>query len=304
VLRLAFALVLLLLHTGPPPSRARGRADLSVIDVGQGQAVALRGVSSTCILIDAGGTSGGRFDLGERVVTPFLSRWGCRRVDALILTHDHDDHAGGAAAILRDFEVGELWIGAGSLRDRATHDLVADAVDRGVAVVLAERGLEAKRSGIPIEVLHPGREDAGIPINDRCVVVRAGSGSARVLIPGDLELEGERRLLCAVRCAEASALVVGHHGAARSTSTPFLAAVRPKVAVISVGRGNRFGHPDPTIVDRLARARVALYRTDRDGIVELQAGTSGWEVETDSEGTRNEGRHEKDEEQERDRDSP
>jgi competence protein ComEC len=300
VLLLSISLALVRLHAGPMPGARATHAEAAVLDVGQGQAVAVRAAAGRCLLVDAGGTSGGRFDAGDRIVAPFLASWGCRRLDAVILTHDHDDHAGGIRAVLRDFEVGELWVGAGSAREPVTASLVADAVRNGTAVVLASRGFAARRAGLDVAVLHPSRDDARLSINDRCLVVRLSDHGAKLLIPGDLEAAGERRLLSAVADASASALVVGHHGAANSTGEPFLRAVGPSVAIVSVGRGNRFGHPSAAVLERLRRAGARTYRTDRDGTVLVGAIDGRFVASSASEGLGDEREDEDRKEEDRD----
>lgn len=277
---LACALAMTLLHLGPLPAGER-EPEVAVLDVGQGLAIAVVGPSGQCLLVDAGGTGRGRFDAGERIVVPALLRRGCRRLEAVIVTHDHDDHAGGAAAVLRDLEVGELWVGAGSHRDPRTRDTARVAVRAGAAVALAERGLRARRAGTVVEFLHPDRADAALPVNDRCVVVRLSWGAARMLVPGDLEADGEGRLLARGEPIEAAVLIVGHHGAPGSSSKAWIARVGARVAVISAGRGNRFGHPHPDVLDRLARAGCRIYRTDRDGTVLLRPSRGGFAVDTE-----------------------
>jgi competence protein ComEC len=279
LLALGLCLTLVGIHSGPPPPGPRPGPQVTVIDVGQGQSVLLQGPSGGFVLVDAGGTSGGRFDAGERVVAPVLSRLGCRRVEALVVSHDHDDHAGGAEAILREFEVGELWIAAAALREERVRTLVAAAVARGIAVVLAERGLRAVRAGLAIEVLHPPRESPSSAPNERCLVLRAGAAPARVLIPADLESPEEEALIASGSDLSAEALIVGHHGGRGGTRPAFLAATRPRVAVISVGLGNRFGHPDPALVTRLRTRGVTVHRTDRDGQVRLLGSGRGFEAE-------------------------
>jgi competence protein ComEC len=279
LLSLLLCLTLLGIHSGPPPPGPRQGTDVTVVDVGQGLSVVLEGPSGGFVLVDAGGTSLGRFDQGERTVAPALARLGCRRIETLVVTHNHDDHAGGAPAILRDFEVGELWIAAGAPWDDRGRSLVAAAVARGTAVVLAARGFRATRAGIAIEVLHPPRESPAKAPNERCLVLRAGVAPARVLIAADLESPEEESLVAWGSDLAAEALLVGHHGGRGGTRAAFLAAVRPEAAVISVGLGNRFGHPDPTVVTRLRLRGIAVYRTDRDGQVRLRASQGGFEAE-------------------------
>ncbi|MEM6454873.1 MAG: DNA internalization-related competence protein ComEC/Rec2, partial [Acidobacteriota bacterium] len=107
--------------------------------------------------------------------------------------------------------------------------------------------------------------------NDRSLVLRARIGRHVVLLPGDLEAAGERALLLGARRAQlrATILKVGHHGSRTSTGRPFLAAVRPRIALISAGRGNRYGHPASSVTARLDRARILTWRTDRHGGVRL-----------------------------------
>ena len=276
---LGLSLALVVIHTGPPPPGPRPVAEVTVIDVGQGQSVLLQGPSGGFVLVDAGGTSGGRFDAGERVVAPVLARLGCRRIEVLVVSHEHDDHAGGAEAILREFDVGEMWMAPGSPRGEPMRRLMAAAVARGVAIVDAGRGMRRVRAGLSIEVLHPPRESPARAPNERCLVLRAGTEPARVLIPADLESPEEEALLAAVPEPTAEALIVGHHGGSRGSRSALLAAVAPRVAVISVGMANRFGHPDPGVLARLRARRIPVYRTDRDGQVRLRGSDHGFEVE-------------------------
>lgn len=278
-IRSAFCLVFILLHLGPFPPGPRASSVVEIVDVGQGQSVLVRGPSGRFLLIDAAGASGGRYDVAERVLAPFLARQGCRRLEVLALTHDHDDHAGGSRSILREFDVGELWIAVGAIRDPLTHEIVDDAVSRGVAVVLAERGMRVARAGLPVEVLHPTRCDRHLPINDRCLAVRIGEAPNRVLIPGDLESQGETELLEAGPGAASEALVVGHHGARNSTTQRFLTEIGPSVAAISVGAANRFGHPSVAVLERLSAANIPVFRTDRDGLIRLTSAPFGWRAE-------------------------
>jgi competence protein ComEC len=265
-----------LVHLGPFPTRPDAEMEVVVADVGQAQSVLVRGPGGGCVVVDAAGTSGGRFDLGERVVAPLLSSEGCGRIDVLVVTHDHDDHVGGAMALARDLEIGEVWYGVESHRRSRIRILREAARAGGTAAVGVRRGFVARRAGLLIEVLHPDGPDARLDLNNRSVVVRISAGRRRVLIVGDLEGPGERALLAAGVGLEADLLVVGHHGAAAATSPAFLARAGPSFAAISVGAWNRFGHPAPRVIALLRRTGVRVYRTDRDGVLRFRADPEGW----------------------------
>ncbi len=275
LLRFTLLALALLLHLGPPPAGA-GRVRLVLPDVGQGQSVLLRGPGGRFVVVDAAGTARDRFDASERVLVPLLRRLGCRRIDSLIVTHHHEDHAGGVPSLLRGFEVGEVWVGAGSLTRPAVRDLVDAARARGAAVVLAMRGLRRTVAGLPLHVLHPGRGMDDLGVNDRSVVVLAGRAPHRLLVPGDLESPGERALLAGGSDPRAEVLIVGHHGARAGTAERWLDAVSPTLALVSAGRRNHFGHPSAAVRARLLRRRIPLYRTDLHGMLAAEAAPRGW----------------------------
>ncbi len=299
--RLMLALCAIALHMGPmPPGPGPARAE--ILDVGQGLAVVVRGTDGRFVLSDAGPSGRGRFDAGDRIVVPSLAAQGCRRLEALAISHDHDDHAGGARAVLRDVEVGELWVPEGSLRDPLIRAVTAEAVARGVAVRRLRRGDRLAQAGMIWSALHPGIEDRDRSINDRCLVLcaRAPSG-ATILLPGDLEAEGERALLASGADPRAGALVAPHHGADGSSTTAFLDRVRPSLVLVSAGRRNRFGHPGDAALARVAAVGARLCRTDRDGTIALQEGRASWVVSLHDEGREDQRRGEDHGEQDRDR---
>jgi competence protein ComEC len=277
---LAAMVLLARIHLGPWPDADDRTRELVVVDVGQGQSVIVRGSGGGCVLVDAGGTADGQFDTGERIVAPWLAQTGCRRLAAVVVTHDHDDHAGGAAAILREFEVDELWYPVATHRHPRTRALIDLARARGVATIAVARGFAARRAGIALEILHPTRHDRDLGVNDRSIVTRVTTDAGRVLIAGDLGAAGEDRLLAAGIDPDSGILVVGHHGADGASTREFLERVRPRTAVISVGAWNRFGHPSERVLVRLSAIGARTYRTDRDGSIRLRATRRGWEVRT------------------------
>lgn len=261
---------LLGLLLGPTPRPADGRLHLTVLDVGQGDALVLTSPRGRTLLVDAGGFPGRRFDVGEAVVAPFLWARGVRRVDALALSHAHPDHVGGAPFLLGALRVGEVWEGPAARADAGWQAL--DAALRGAAVT--RRSLRAGDrlhwEGASVEVLAPPApaRPAWRVRNDDSLVLAVRFGDLTLLLTGDVEAQGESRLR-----RSAQVLKVPHHGS-RSSSTPaFLAALAPRVALVSAGRGNVYGHPHPEVLARYHALGVHLLRTDRDGA--LTASTDG-----------------------------
>lgn len=278
-LLLALAMAMTCLHLGKlPPVLRGGVLEVTVPDVGQGQAVLVRS-GTGAVLVDAGGSRSATFDVGARVVAPQLSRIGIRRLDVLAISHEHLDHAAGAGAILKRFEVGHLWIPPGTASRPAIRPLVELARQRHVPVVLAAQGTVHRGEGWTLSSLHPGNGLEHLSVNDRSLVLNFRTDCGAVLLPGDLERAGEQVLLEAVSdpgSLDADLLLAGHHGAANSSSLPFLAAVSPRIVLISAGRGNRFGHPDPGTEERFLSSPATVASTHRDGLLSWRRDRSGW----------------------------
>jgi competence protein ComEC len=278
------ALLFLMLATavtaaaGRAPTRD-GRLEVVALDVGQGDALLVRFPGGPTMLIDAGGFARSRFDVGSKVVAPAIRSLGILKIDILAVTHAHRDHLGGAAAIVRSFSPGAVWLGRMPVDDPAVAEIEDLAREAGSAVVFPRRGARIVLGEAQLEVLNPGRgvEGAGPARNDDSLVLRLSFGGHAVLLTGDLEASLETTLLGERRDLGADLLKVGHHGSRTSTTRPFLLAVAPKFGVISVGAANPWGHPDVEVLRRLGEAGVIIYRTDRDGAVRFSTdGTSGW----------------------------
>jgi competence protein ComEC len=245
-----------------------GRLHVLVLDVGQGDAILVQGPDGRAILVDTGGGGPGRSDRGERVVLPVLRRLGVTRLTALVLTHGDPDHAGGLPGLLQGLPIDAVWVPAGTEDAEWQRPIVESGVPRRVLA----RGDRLRVGPLLVTVLHPpGPAEGGWSSdeNNASLILRVEWGRAAVLLTGDAEAVAERSLLADGLPLDAAVLKVGHHGSRHASSPAFLAAVAPRVALISVGARNPFGHPSPAVLARLADAGAGLYRTDADGAVEV-----------------------------------
>jgi competence protein ComEC len=261
---------------------ADGRLHLTLVDVGQGDAILLRSPQGRAWMIDAGGALDGGFDVGEAVVAPYLWSRGVRSLDRVLVTHAHPDHSGGVPALLAAFPVGEVWEGPAPRRDKGYAILDAALREARVARRSVRLGTREEWDGVAVEVLGPrasGRPP-WVTRNDDSVVVSVRYGAVTVLLAGDVEARGEA-LLPPVR---ALALKAPHHGSRSSSSAHLLRSLGPRLALVSAGFRNRFGHPHADVLDRYREARTLVLRTDRDGCVTLTTdGTRTW-LRTDRHG--------------------
>jgi competence protein ComEC len=244
------------------------RLEVHMIDVGQGDAIALRTPRSRWILVDAG-DQWRDSDVGERVVAPYLRRRG-GEIAAFILSHPHADHIGGAASVLRRMPVGFLWDGGFAQASTVYEGMLNAARDRHVPWRAAREDETVVIDGVRLTVLSP--DSAGIAeapdANAASVVVMAEFRGVRILLTGDAEREVEARLARRFgRDLHADVLKVGHHGSATSTTAPLLDAVSPRLALVSVGAGNRYGHPSPDVLDALRAKGAHVLRTDDVGTI-------------------------------------
>jgi competence protein ComEC len=279
------AVVPLMVLWPEPAIVSPGMMEVTAIDVGQGDSIFIVGPDGSTMLLDAGGPVGGvteaaeatsRFDIGEEVVSPYLWSRRFRRLDVLALSHAHSDHMGGMPAVMRSFKPRELWVSIDPSSD-AYRALLSEARELGVQVRHFHAGDQLAWGGTQVTILAPetGYANPREPVNNDSLVMRIEYGKSSVLLEGDAEAPSEREMLTHGRVAAVTLLKIGHHGSRTSTTQEFLDAAAPKDAVVSVGRGNTFGHPRYEVIERIAEARVKLYRTDQFGLTTFLLGRDG-----------------------------
>jgi competence protein ComEC len=253
---------------------------VTFLDVGQGDAAVVEFPGSAVLVVDGGGFAGSSFDVGERVVARYLWSRKIRRVDYVAMTHADFDHAGGLPFLVREFRPRELWWNGRDPDAAVVGRLLAAARAGGVRVRrLRDRPTAWREGPVEVQVLGVGRGNAPARSNDASLVLRLAWGATAVLLAGDIERPAELDLLDRHRGRLATpVLKVPHHGSRTSSSAAFLDAVKPRVAVVSVGRGNRYGFPHPEVSQRYATRGVCLRRTDDDGAVSVEGTASGYRV--------------------------
>jgi competence protein ComEC len=239
-----------------------GYLELTCIDVGQGDAIFLKTPDGVTALVDGGAEGQGR----NRVL-PYLRRHNITRLNLVFGTHGHDDHLGGLDEVLLQIPAGTLYL------PRRSNAVIRKLVAKLKQVKLTRRTVangKRFRLGKFVSVrmlLFPGAGNE----NDRSTVLLVGYGKNRILLTGDLDAEGETFLTEKYpQLLTAAVLKVGHHGSDYASTWAMLSQVKPQIGVISVGRGNRYGHPGPSALNRLHSLGTAVYRTDRRGTIHIR----------------------------------
>jgi competence protein ComEC len=255
------------------------RLKVTFLDVGQGSAALIQFPGKERMLIDGGGFSGGHFDVGKMVVGPFLLRNKIARIDYLVLSHPDTDHMDGMRFIASQFRPREFWHSGETAVLPAHRELMEILRLKKVPMFSPGQWKEGRMIGdVAVALLHPeeGDIERGLALNDRSLVVKMTYHGKSLLFPGDLERAGEEKVvLHAGRALESDVLLAPHHGSRTSSSRLFLDQVKPRVCVISSGPGNPFSFPNVEVVKRLESMGCRIFRTDRDGAVEVTIGREG-----------------------------
>ena len=252
---------------------------LHFLAVGEGDAAALESPGGRWAVVDGGPRLPG-YDAGASVVAPFLRRSGVRRLAVAVASHGDADHMGGLPTVVRAFRPALVLEPALPLPRPGYRRFLAAAAEAGSRWHPARAGDSLDLDGVTLRVWHPDSAwlARGLPVNESSVVLTVEYGAFRAVLPGDAGLAMEAASGVTARIGPATLLKVGHHGSRSATGPAWLAALAPRVCVISVGP-NRYGEPDPGVVEALRRAACAVFRTDAAG--GAGTGAAAVTVETD-----------------------
>jgi competence protein ComEC len=246
---------------------SNGGLALHFLDVGQGDAAALRTPSGHWVVVDAGPASE-RSDAGRRVVAPFLARHGVRSLTAIIVSHAHADHLGGVPALLARFHTGLVLEPGAMVPDPRYISFLSGLQGKGIPWHPVRAGERFTLDSVRFTVLHPvpGWAGWGEDVNEDSAVLLVEYGAFQAIFSGDAGFPAEAAMTAALRPVDL--LKVGHHGSRGSTSDAWLTALGPRAAVVSVGR-NEYGHPSPSALARLSGHGAEIRRTDLEGTISV-----------------------------------
>lgn len=245
------------------------------LDVSQGNAALVQFPGGKNMIIDGGGTLSGQFDIGERVIAPFLRAKGVRTIDYLVLTHPHPDHIGGLIFLLDTFKVKEVWTNGDRVETAAFGRWQQAISHKGIPH--REFKMDSRHTfninGVMVDVYGPSGDIAAatggqdLLLNRRSLVLRISYGRRHLLFPGDIDACRENELLQRGYVVKSDVLLAPHHGSNTSNALDFIQAVAPEAVVFSMGQFNHFSFPHPAVVGRYMKTGRSIYRTDRDGAI-------------------------------------
>lgn len=258
--------------------RQQGNLLVHFIDVGQGAAQLLIGPTGKVMLIDGGNND------KEQLMVAYLKDQGITKVDFLIGTHPDADHIGGLDAVIKEFEIGKIYMPRIQSNTKTFEDVLVAVQNKGLKINTAKSGIELEwEPGITVNMIAPINEYRDT--NEMSAVVHLTYGETSFLFTGDAESKSEQDMIGSGVNLKADVLLVSHHGSNSSTSKAFLDAVKPIYGVIQVGKNN-YGHPNEEVLKRLLDNGVKIYRNDEQGNIvfnsdgkELSVEQNPWKYE-------------------------
>ena len=253
-----------------------GKLKIYFIDVGQGDSMIVKTVRGKNILIDGGGSKDPDYDIGEKILVPYLLDRRIKTLDYVIISHFDEDHATGVAQILGKIDVSSIILTRQLEENDIYRHILSIAKEKKIKLIYVKEGDVLKIGGIKISIIHPENKlMINNPMNNNSIVCKVEYNSFSMLLTGDIEMEAEELILRKNINLKADVLKVAHHGSKTSTTGEFLKAINPKVALIGVGKNNNFGHPSNEVIQRLKENGTRIYRTDENGEISITVNKKG-----------------------------
>lgn len=243
---------------------------VNFIDVGNGDAILVEAPDGMRMLIDGGGFHTGEFDTGKSILTPILLSKKILTIDYVINTHPHGDHLGGLPTVIRDFTVRNFVTGCYFISQERFIDLMKLLKEKRIPLTRWKKGNKFfLKNGLEITIFSPGPETATDNLNNASLVMSIKHNNYSTLFTGDVDSDIEEGLVLIGSNLRADVLKIPHHGSRHSSSSAFLASVKPKIAVLSVGKGIP-GVPSSEALKRYDAFSIPVLRTDRDGMIQVR----------------------------------
>lgn len=249
------------------------KMDIIFMDVGQGDAAVIILPNDKTMLIDAGQRNQYE-DMGNEIVLPVLKYLNIEKLDWVVMSHPHSDHIGGLVSLINEVKIDTVWDSFIPYKSWTYNTIISRAESNEVHVIHPHQGQVMKLSdNVFVEFLAPDSIFAVSEhnVNNASIVFKLSYGATSVLFTGDLEHEGDQFLLPYEEMLKVNVLKVAHHGSITSTTASLLDFIQPNIAVVSVGRKNKFSHPSSIVMERLEERNILIHRTDENGALWLRS---------------------------------
>ena len=249
---------------------------LHFIDVGQGDAILIRGKNNN-YLMDTGGSFLPNMNIGKNITLPYLEKHGIKKLDGVFITHFHEDHYQGIGALLGNIKINKI-ISSDYPDDE---EFVKGIKEHNIPFAVVKRGHRySLDEDLDLNIIWPlDNIDSNLNTNNKSLVSILSTEEFDILLTGDIEKEGEL-LIAEAMSDNIDIIKVPHHGSDTSSTKELLESIRPDIGIISVGRNNMYGHPDSEIIERYNKFATKLYRTDYNGRVLLKLDKENYEIDT------------------------
>ncbi len=251
------------------------RLKVYFIDVGQGDSTLIVTPSNKKMLIDTGGsTKENSYDVGEKIVLPYLLNRRIKKLDYVMISHFDSDHCEALLTIMDGIKIENMIISKQIEKTNLFEQIMMKARKKNINIIIAKRGMTIEIDNfVRVNILYPDEKLMFDDINNNSIVAKLEYRKFSILFTGDIEEKAEKKIVEMYQetdILKSTILKVAHHGSNTSTSEEFLNAVLPKIAIIGVGKNNKFGHPANITLERLKKIKTYIYRTDKNGEIKIE----------------------------------